>query len=267
MSRPSLQVMADYVSGQKVIELRLTQCQREMDALKVTNLSYDVVRADSYRQGLTKLRTSYTKGKAAFQPIYVKANGKPLVRPLTFQETIDAKVNAYESGNKALFNTSLSTSTGIVYEGTSKFKIVQLSEELVTLPRGANKPVAVSNYADSTARELDGNRAKYNNLIHKSEVLEHPAWNEAVADKALLRAYTDIVFAELNAVHTEKAMGFWLRNDPTKDSLSALVIDLLLGCYSVANGLDDLDAEARFIRVGDRRTGPIGGSVPSIDVT
>jgi hypothetical protein len=105
---------------------------------------------------------------------------------------------------------------------------------------------------------LDGNRAKYNNLIHKSEVLEHPAWNEAVADKALLRAYTDIVFAELNAVHTEKAMGFWLRNDPIKDSLCALVIDLLLGCYSVANGLDDLDAEARFIRVGDRRTGRNG---------
>lgn len=250
--------MTNYVSGQKVIEQRLIQCQREMDTLKVANLSYDVVRAKSYRQGVAKLRASYTKGTASLQPIYVKTDGKPIARPLTFQETIDAKVNAYESGNKALFNTSLSTSTGIVYDGTSKFQIVQLSEELVTLPRGTDKPFAESKYGNTSARELDRNKSKYNNLIHKSEVLEHPAWNEAVPDKALLRAYTEIVFAELNAVHTEKAMGFWLRNEPQKDSLWALVIDLLLGCYSVANGLDDLNSEARFVRVGDRRIGSSG---------
>jgi len=259
--------MASYVSGQKVIEQRVMQCQREMDALKVANLSYDVVRAKSYRQGLTKLRSSYTKGMAALQPIYVASNGKPIARPLTFQETIDAKVNAYESGNKALFNTSLSTSTGIVYDGASKFKIVQLSDELVTLPRDSDDPFAESMYGNSSAQELDRNKSKYNNLIHKSEVLEHPAWNEAVPDKALLRAYTEIVFAELNAVHTEKAMGFWLRNEPQKDSLWALVIDLLLGCYSVANGLDDLNSEARFVRVGDRRTGPNGNHTVQPDLS
>lgn len=241
--------MTDYVSGRKVVGQRVIELQKELDALNAANLSYDVVRANSYSQALTKLRASYTKAKAVFRPAYVKADGKSLARPLTFQETIDAKVNAYESGNKKLFNTCLSTSTAIVYDGKSKFKIVQLAEELVRLPRGFDKLFAESDFEKIDAQELDRSKSIYNNLLSKPLALSHPAWNEAVPDKALLKAYRDIVFDELNRVQTEEAMGFWLSSEPPKDSLRALAIDLLLGCYSVANGVDDLSCEARFVRV------------------
>ncbi|MBI2960073.1 MAG: hypothetical protein HYY28_07150 [Betaproteobacteria bacterium] len=257
MREPGLQVTANYVSGHKVIEQRVIELQTELDGLQVANLAYAVVRANSYSQGLTKLRTLHTKGQAAFQPKYARSNGRPTVRPLTFQETIDAKVNAYESGNKELFKTCLSTSSGIVYEGTSKFKIIPLAQELVSLPRSFEGAFAQAAYALADVQELDrsASKYKYNDLLGREEALRHPAWNEAVPDKALLRAYRDIVFDELNAVHTEKAMGFWLSTDPPRDSLWALGVDLLLGCYSKAYSLDDLNGEARFIRVAQKAAG------------
>lgn len=240
-----------YVSGRKIVESRVAELQKELDSLQSARLSYAVVRANTYAQGLTKLRTAYTKARAAFRPTWTGKDGKAIVRPLTFQETIDAKVKAYESGNKRLFNTCLNTCTGIVFDGTSKFKIVQSSEELVLLSRGVDGPCVESSYEKVAALELDRNdsRFKYNNLLGYPEVLNHPAWNEAVPDRALLRAYRDIVFGELNKVQTEEAMGFFLRSAPPADSLWALAIDLLLGCFSVANGVDDLSCEARFVQV------------------
>ncbi|MBI2316917.1 MAG: hypothetical protein HYU75_07885, partial [Betaproteobacteria bacterium] len=38
-------------------------------------------------------------------------------------------------------------------------------------------------------------------------------------------------------------------------SLWALGVDLLLGCYSKAYSLDDLNGEARFIRVAQKAAG------------
>ena len=244
--------MTEYVSGRKIVEQRVTELQRELEALSAANLAYEVVRANSYGQGLTKLRAAYTKARAAYRPAYARADGKSMVRPLTFQETLDAKVNAYESGNKRLFNTCLSTCTGIVYGEGSKFKIVQLSGELVMLPRGFDRPCAESSYEKIDAQELDRSKAIYNNLLSKPLALSHPAWNEAVPDKALLKAYRDIVFGELNRVQTEEAMGFFLGSEPERDSLWALSVDLLLGCYSVATCVDDVNCEARFVRVGQK---------------
>lgn len=266
MREPGLQATANYVSGRKVIEQRVIELRTELESLQVANLAYAVVRANSYGRGLIKLRTLHTQGKAAFQPKYAKSNARPTVRPLTFQETIDAKVNAYESGDKELFKTCLSTSSGIVYDGSSKFKIVQLADELVTLPRSFDKAFVGSNYAQADAQELDraGSKHKYNDLLGREEALRHPAWNEAVPDRALLRAYRDIVFNELNAVHTEKAMGFWLSTDPPGDCLWALGVDLLLGCYSKAYSLDDLNGEARFIRVAPRAAAAAPAAGPAI---
>ncbi len=251
----SVEAAAGYAPGSKAIEQRIAELQRELGELRADNLTYAVIKAKGYRQGLVKLRSAHKKGEAPFQPRYGGASGMSTVRPLTFQETIDAKVNAYESGNKKLFHTALATSTGIVYDGKGKFKVVQLADALMSLPNGFDQGLAQASYEGCSAPELDEQKAKYNNLIHGSEVLVHPAWNEAVPDRALLKAYTEIVFSELNAVHTEKAMGFWLRPQAPKDALGALAIDLLLGCYSVANGVDDLNSEAHFLCVRGKATG------------
>jgi hypothetical protein len=208
-------------------------------------------------QGIHALRKACEAESNSAHPQFPRDDGSRIYRPLTFKEDIEARVNDYESntGNDErlrLFNRWLNSCTAVVYKaGTTKFKIIPLSPELVTLPEDFSDAYFPIDYDAIAGTELDRNGAVYNTLLAKSDVLDHPAWRAAVEDDVdLLRTYADIVFTERSA---DKQMAFWTRNQPANDELRALsVSDLSSSSY--ANGDDDLYNYGSFLRVAQERT-------------
>ncbi len=238
--------MAKYHSGQKVIQQRVDALQREMDALKSITPVYTVEQRSTYGKCLASLRDAYANGNAGLQPKFVQADGSSIVRPLTFEETIDAIVNAYESGNRELLTGWNDSCTGIAYKvNTTKFKIRPSSQDLILLGEDFRSPFVSADYAAQDGTELDKNKGKYDVQLTKPEVLKNPGWLTAVSDRALLKAFRDIVFAERE---TDIAMGFYLRNSPQQDELRALAVGSLSD-DSGADDRDDFGYDARFVRI------------------
>ncbi len=244
--------MAKYVSGQKLVQHKVKALQREMDALRQAAPVYDVDQRATYGSGLAALREAYSNGKAGLQPLFVQEDGSPIVRPLTFEETIDAIVNAYESGNRILLNNWNDSCTGIAYKAnTSKFKVVPASKELILLGDKFKSPYVSVDYAAQEGTELDRTNGKYRVPLAKSEVLKNSGWRESVTDNALLKAFRDIVFAELKKNGRLEGMGFYPRENITADHLRALAvfdIDIDSSAYD-RYGLND---DARFVRVSPK---------------
>lgn len=242
--------MAKYNSGQKIVQERIGALQREIDALKsATPVLYGVEQGRTYGKALAALREAYARGEAGLQPQFVKDDGSSVIRPLTFEETIDSIVNAYESGNTELLAHWNDTCTGIAYKaGTTEFKIIPVSQELILLHQDFSQLFVTADYGSQQGTELDKNKGKYNVPLTKTEVLEHDGWLEAVRDKSLLKAFRDIVFAERK---TNVAMGFYVRGNPQQDQLRALAVyylDSSSGAYGRLNLVDD----ARFVRVSPK---------------
>ena len=239
--------MAKYQSGQKIIQQRIGDLQREIDALKSTTPLYDVVQGDTYGQCLVALRDAYGHGKAGLQPLFVKADGRSIVRPLTFEETIEGIVTAYESGNKGLLNEWNDSCTGIAHkENSSKFKVVTVSQDLICLGNNRGQRFVLVDYAGQDGTELDTSKGKYNGHLTKPEVLEHPGWLESVRDISLLEAFRDMVFTERK---TDMAMGYYVTiMNPQRERLQVLGVDDPKG-GNCANDLLDLDNAARLVLV------------------
>ena len=218
----------------------------EMNALKSVAPVYGVEKGNTYGKGLLALREAYANGMAGLQPQFVKSDGSSVVRPLNFEETIDAVVNAYESGKRDLLDDWNDSCTGVAYKkGSSKFKIVPVSRDLILLdPDFAQVYVSVG-YDTQDGVELDKSKGKYNVSLTKSQVLVHPGWHAAVSDKALLKAFWDIVFAERK---TDTSMGFYVSDNPTEDHLRALAVNYL-DYGSSADGRYILYGNARFVRI------------------
>ena len=201
----------------------------------------------TYAQGVHALQDACRENSV--HPQFVQSEGG-IYRPLTFKENLQARVEDYHSneGDKLrLFKTWLNSCCGVAYKkGSTKFKIVPLCEELVTIDEDFNQGFFPINYDSVQGVELDFSQAKYGTLLTQQEVLEHPAWLVVVEeDKELLRAYTEIVFSERKR---EKLMRFWIENNPDQDQLRALfVYNLVSG--SSADGSYDLNYRGSFLRV------------------
>jgi len=248
-----------YHSGRKVIEGRLSNLQneierleslkRERDSLKTVTQGYDTSEGANYGKGLVALREAYDKGRANLQPIFVKSDGTSIARPLTFEETIDAVVNAYESGNKGLLTVWNDSCTGIAYKaGTSKFRVVPVSRDLVLLDENFSLPFILVDYANQDGSELDMDRGKYNVPLTQDEALNHPGWLSSVTDRSLLKAFRDIIFAGKT---NETAMGYYVRDGPQQDHLRMLEVDTL----EERSGADDrygFGSPARFVLVSPK---------------
>ena len=118
-----------------------------------------------------------------------------------------------------------------------------------------NDFMAIS-YDNLVGEELDLTKGKYNELLTKEEVLEHPAWLTAVEeDRDLLKTYADIVFSEMK---DNKQMAFWTRETTEEDELRALFVGILSG-DSVADGI--LYGSASFLRVAQINPRPKGGVI------
>ncbi len=202
---------------------------------------YDWVEADNYAKAMQKLRDLDAE-------------------PLTFAETIQARVEDYErltddEGNERseadrlrLFNNYFDTVTGVAYKAhTTLFKLIDRADALVNIDKDFNKSFVPCDYESLPGIELDTNKGTYNNWLSQDDVLAHSAWNAAVPDYPTLEAYTNIVFTQ----KPEKRMRFWPRAKVTTDELRALVVNNM-GNISDANGYDNLNSNARLLRVTHR---------------
>ena len=198
--------------------------------------------ANTYALGAHALREQCIKENNLVHP---KLNS--VYRPLTFKETIEARVEEYNKGNKVLFNYGFSTSSGIVYKANStKFKIIPLCEQLIQIPKDFKKEYLPADYSNFKELELDFSKGKYDEGLTQTEVLDHPAWNAMLEDdKALLKAYSDIIFKDYKK---SNAMGFYKTDNPSKDQLRPLFVSNI-DFVSDADGDDNLNDYGRFLRV------------------
>jgi len=199
---------------------------------------------------------TYALGKCAlqdsaseFHPIH-RVDGQWVVRPLTFKENLEARLwmykNAGEEEKKLLFDSSWTDScTAVVYNGgTTKFKIIPISEHLIGLEKDFNEPLLAVDYNDPAfagAVELDSKDARYNSRLKKEEVLTHPAWLAAAQDADLLVEYADVVFYEIKKRSSKDlGMDFRVCENPEESQLRALFVYYLLN-GSGAHGSHNLN--------------------------
>lgn len=221
--------------------------------------------AQTYGLGIRDLRDSYARGEIPDQPTMVvdypgmSFNGKTVPRPLTFKETIEARVNDYESVNPGnerlrLFRRWISSCTGVAYKARStKFKLVSMSQELAGMTPGhvglyeiGGGNVSPWQYEKLAVPELDSSKGIYNKLLTKGQLMIHSGWRAAVeGDIALLRACRDIVFAEKGG---SQLMGFCVRQNTSADELTDLQIGIL-DTGSSAYGDTYLNNRSSFLQV------------------
>jgi hypothetical protein len=232
----------------------------------------------TYALGVQALRN--LSASSPDHPIFPRSDGSDIIRPLSFNEVIRAKLEDFntlrdESGNERslddrlkFFDTYIDSSTGIAYKrGTKEFKIIPLCEPLITIDRGFNDRFMAVNYDSILGAELDSSAGKYGELLTKDEIENHPAWRTALlGDVDLLRNYRDVVFEALKGRNDgnmpEKAMGFWVLKNLPEDQLLALFV-YYLNDSSNAYGNNDLSNNASFfLRVaqGDSPERPVGAS-------
>ena len=207
---------------------------------------------DTYAKGVHNLQKACQKRTASPHPTYTKPDGSLIYRPLTFKENLEARVTDYENNKdteerKRLFKRWNDSCTGLAYKkGATKFKLIHLSPELITIPEDFKQGYIKVDYDAISGVELDKKDATYNTLLSPSQIEVHPAWLAALEDDAhLLKTYRDIVFAERK---TDTAMGFWLRNEIVEDQLRALFVYNLYN-YSIADGNNNLSNYGSFLHV------------------
>ncbi len=228
-------------------------------------LEYEVMsQQDAYAKGVHALRDSYV-GKEADVPsqLWYEADGQKIIRPLTFRENLQARVDDFETfKNKEgstrtiedrlrLFGTWFDSCTAVVYSSQNKddFMIIPLCKELITIPEDFSDEFIEVDYASLQGKGfvLKRSKAKYDRQLTDLEVISHPAWMAAAQeDVALLCTYTSIVFK--HALHREgNGMGFYLRNQIEKDQLRGLFVNYCIN-YSIASGNHNLSSNSAFLR-------------------
>jgi len=222
----------------------------------------------TYPLGVEALQKELIRLKSTIHPTFVKSDGSKIYRPLTFKEDIKARVENYElridpvtkrerSEAERLFLITerwLDSCTAMVYKaGTTKFKIIPQSSDLICIPAGFRESFMRVEYSRYKEPELDSSKNKYNTALTKGEVLNHPAWITAVEeDRSLLAEYTNIIFNALKSKYgRETGMGFYVRERPETDQLRALCV-VNLNFNSNANGVDNLDKFGSFLLVAHR---------------
>ena len=188
--------------------------------------------------------------------------------PLTFAETIRARVEDYErltddEGNKRteadrlrLFNKYFDTVTGVAYKAdTTLMKLIDRADDFVHIDKDFNKEFLPCDYDALSGVELDTSEGTYNEWLTQGDVLAHPAWNVAVPDYPTLETYTNIVFTQKPG----KRMRFWPRTNVTSNELRALVI-YDMDISSSAGGGSNLSSDARLLRVTHRASQTRGAS-------
>ncbi len=220
----------------------------------------DYIEAPSYFQALQALRTSYINGECPNQPI-ITHNGQTYARPPTFYELLSAKVNDFHSKSNVdgsakegedplrFFKVFLDTCTGRHYKGgTTKFKLIPICPQLITLSSEPRANYLGLPYVDSVGDERDSSNGKYGVNLSKSEVLDHQDWLYlANENRQLLGEVFDIVKLACDGDANWKGMAFYINQAPQNDELRSLFV---LNHYYQGNANDwnVLHLNGRFLR-------------------
>ena len=222
---------------------------------------------DTYAKGVHALRKASQKYTASPHPTFTKSDGSQIYRPLTFKEVIQARVTDYntlldEEGNERtlegrlrFFKKWIDSCTGMAYKAnTTKFKLINVCPELITISKGFNDNFLSINYDSVTGIELDSSKGKYDESLTKKEVINHKAWLAAVEeDKVLLKEYCDIVFDQLKKKYgRDTGIGFYFFDVGEDDELRALFVDSLNN-NSNAGGFSYLNLSGSFLLVAPSR--------------
>ena len=213
----------------------------------------------TYALGVQALREAYSKTKESVHPLFTRDDGSKTVRPLTFKENIECRVNDYETlkdskGDEKskedrlkLFKVWLDSCTGLAYKAkTNKFKIQPVCEKLITIKPDSKQAFLDVDYNSFKGLELDSSKGLYNELLTKREVVNHEGWNAALqGDTKLLKAYADIIFKEKDSPNM---MGFWTRKQTDQDELRGLFVGNL-DCNSNSFGYYYLSNVGSFLLV------------------
>lgn len=224
--------------------------------------------ADTYAKGAYALQKACQKRTDSPHPQFTLDDGSQIYRPLTFKEVIQAKVIDYntlhnEEGNERdledrlrFFNHWIDSCTGMAYKaGTTKFKVVPVCKELITIKKGFNEEFLPIEYDSIVGLELDTGEGKYDTSLTKKEVMNHKAWLAAVdEDKSLLKEYRNIVFDQLKAKYDRDiGMGFYFADvGEEDDELRALFVNNLDN-NSNADGNNNLLSNGSFLLVAPSR--------------
>jgi hypothetical protein len=209
--------------------------------------------AESYASGVYALRNAAKHP----HPQFKKDDGSEIIRPFTFKENIEARVDDYNcltnpDGSKRtekerlrLFSSYLDSCTGIAHKrGSSRFKIIPVCKELILIDEGFDANFLSVDYDSLPGIELKRDAATYNHRLSKNKVLEHPAWKAAVGDDNLLKAYVDIIFGN---PRNSELLGFCITRKTDCDELRALSLcDIDYGSY--VRGQNDLNDYACFLQ-------------------
>ncbi len=217
-------------TGQAVLDLQLPHKWQVVGADRKE--SYAAVR---------KLLTQLCYDDQGLQPFFGSK-----ARPLTFKETIQARMDQWrESGGKdwSLWETSLSTSTAIVYDQQNRyFKIMSLSPELLSASFAAVSSSV--DYADLPGPSLPIDTT-YNRELIMEEAIVHQGWLAALeGDSELLRQYAAV--AADRSGDGNPFMGFYLEGAVWRKEVQSLTVDDCHDVNAVALGLFN---PARFARI------------------
>jgi len=211
--------------------------------------------AKTYGLALEKLRNS----RKNIDPKHlITIEGKKYIRPLTFKETIEAKLNAYESGTNdeeknLLFNYNIATCTGVAYPSSDSknvkvFKIIPICKELITLDSAFKESSLKIPYNSLEGIELDITKGRYGKLLTISDFKNHPAWIAALEeDRHLLNEYANLAFS----LSKHKVADSWSKNSllPT----SQLTVLAIVGPYGVDSSYI-LDGHACLVRISYKKS-------------
>ena len=222
---------------------------------------------NTYALGLHALQEACINENNQNHPQLIIAHSSKVYRPLSFKENIQARVENYENthnldGSERTLDERLSliteqwndSCTAIVYKaGTTKFKIVPISEHLIALDLNFKEDFVRADYNTIAGTELDSRKGTYNALMSKDFVMKHAGWLAAVeGDGALLRSYAKIFFTEFKRKYNRtEGMGFWVRQNTPTDEWRALLVNNLDG-GSDAGGYSGLVRVGSFLRVAHR---------------
>lgn len=231
--------------------------------------SHTFVEGSTYANAVHQLQANYQAGECPAQPT-IEVAGTQVVRAFTIKENLEARLNDFNTVQNPdgsarswadrvqLFTKYHDSCSGVGYQGgTTKFKIIPICAELITIARGFNNFFLTAPYASLPGIELDTGRGKYNQLLSKREVLDHGGWRAVAEDDiSLLTGYCDAVWSILavdnNGTEPENAMSFWVRSGVTTNELRVLCI-LSIDNNSSVNGSYYLSSDARLLQVTPRR--------------
>jgi hypothetical protein len=220
-------------------------------------------RTGTYALGVQALRDSYNHGECPTHPMFTKDDGSTIVRPLTFRETLKARVEDYENTHSSdgterskddrlrLFQHWIDSSTGMAYKArTTQFKVIPLCRPLVEIDAGVNDNFMNVDYGALAGTELDSGAAKYNELLTREEVMGHEGWLAAVeGNRELLDEYSKIVFEQLERKYSRNTgMRFGVLSNTAEDQLRALYVSNF-DYSSDAGGSNNLYNYGSFLRV------------------